>query len=74
MPVGTLCANLDWLKETLLPKLKNWSETFSIDDLATSENKLHSLSLVNVEEYARKYNELKTKYAKSLIEVTVYFI
>ncbi|XP_065054709.1 probable tRNA (uracil-O(2)-)-methyltransferase [Rhopilema esculentum] len=68
VPVGTLCANLDWLKETLLPKLKNWSETFSIDDLATSENKLHSLSLVNVEEYSRKYNELKTKYAKSLIE------
>lgn len=69
IPTGTLCANLDWLQNTLLPKLKNWSETFKIEDINAAEGKLHSLSLIDVEEYAKVYNDMKSRYAQSLVEV-----
>ena len=72
---GTLCANLEWLKETLLPKLKAWSETFMLKDVDAAKEKLHSLSLVDVEEYTKVYNDMKAKYAKYLIDVSfAYFI
>ena len=73
IPSGTLCANLEWLKETLLPKLKSWAETFQIEGIQSNEEKLHSLSLVDIEEYTRVYNEMKTKYAQPLIEVVLLF-
>ena len=69
IPSGTLCANLHWLKDTLLPKLKAWAETIKLEDINVTQEKIHSLALVDVEEYATVYNEMKSKYAESLIKV-----
>ena len=69
IPSGTLCANLNWLKETLLPKLKTWAETIKLEDINATQEKIHSLALVDVEEYTMVYNEMKSKYAESLIKV-----
>jgi len=65
---GTLCANLEWLKETLVPKLKAWAEKFKVEDVNLSQEKSHSLALVDIEEYTKIYNEMKLKYAESLIK------
>ena len=66
---GTLCANLDWLKETLVPKLKAWAEKFKVEDVNLVQERSHSLALVDIEEYTKIYNEMKLKYAESLIKV-----
>eukprot|EP00794_Sanderia_malayensis_P014324 gene14324-15813_t len=67
-PSGMLCANLKWLKDTLMVKLKNWSESFAAEKNGSSENRLQSLSLVDIENYSKVYNRLKEKYAESLCE------
>ena len=71
IPSGTLCASLDWLKATLLPKLKLWAETFKTEDVNLAQEKLHSLALVDIEEYTKIYNEMKSKYAEPLIKVVI---
>lgn len=58
--------NHKWLQYGLFPKLKNWLE--SVGENKNNFN-VESLSLINIEEYTSKYNEMKLKYGKRMVEV-----
>lgn len=54
-----------WLERYVFPKLIKWMD---LTDAPVGLS-MKSHSLVNAEEYITKYNKLKTKYGKTLIEV-----
>lgn len=54
-----------WLLDTVLPQFIKWG---------TNDNKNNkfcndSLALISTEKYYKKYNELKLKYGKDMVEV-----
>ena len=55
-----------WLRESLAPKIVNWSQ---VENLKTETK---SLKLVPVDAYALKYQYLKDKHGPRLIEVRMF--
>lgn len=55
-----------WLESNLFPKLLKWMDSA---DEPQKGFAMASHSLVNAEEYNVKYNELKLKYGKRMVEV-----
>ncbi|XP_060528805.1 probable tRNA (uracil-O(2)-)-methyltransferase [Cylas formicarius] len=53
-----------WIADKLFTKLLKW-----IDNFNESKKTIHSLSLVNIDEYCSIYNTLKDKYGQNLIKL-----
>ncbi|VDI70727.1 tRNASer (uridine44-2'-O)-methyltransferase [Mytilus galloprovincialis] len=52
----------EWMTNTLLPKLCNWSAESKLKTSVTS------LRLIPIEEYSQKYQDLKEKYGKHFVQ------
>lgn len=57
-----------WLKFTLLPQFKKWTEQFQCN-LEKQNFCTESLALVSNDVYYKKYNELKIKYGKEMVKI-----
>ncbi|XP_065663837.1 probable tRNA (uracil-O(2)-)-methyltransferase isoform X3 [Hydra vulgaris] len=62
-----MLTSTDWLSFHLLPKIKAWS--FAANQSSMPLRKTQSLSLIDVEEYTKLYNELKNKYAPYFVQI-----
>ena len=67
-PEKTYYGGFDWMVNTLLPKLCNWSTEAKLKTSVTS------LRLIPIEDYSQKYRYLKEKYGKQFVEVQVILI
>ena len=67
-PEKTYYGGFDWMVNTLLPKLCNWSTEVKLKTSVTS------LRLIPIEDYSQKYRYLKEKYGKQFVEVQVILI
>lgn len=66
-------ANVPWLNTGFQPKFQKWFQNF-IDETSDSKDspapeKLESISLIDLEEYSKLYNELKNKYGLDMVKV-----
>ncbi|KAI0223575.1 hypothetical protein LSAT2_025254, partial [Lamellibrachia satsuma] len=52
----------DWLRTTLLPRLARWSEEPKLNTAVTS------LLLVPIDKYNERYQDMKARYGKHLVE------
>lgn len=55
--------SFEWLANVLLPKLASWAVTLMTPLDKRSEN------LVDKEQYAEKYQDLKVKYGREIVKV-----
>lgn len=62
--IKVIFPSISWLSDTLLRKVVSWSQEKCLD------TNIKSLRLVNMGCYIEKYNELKERYSKHLIEVS----
>lgn len=67
--VGELSSH-KWLEHVFFPKVIKW--TNSMDESTTNGESVESLSLISMQKYNEKYNELKTKYGLKMVEVNLY--
>ena len=67
-PEKTDHGGFDWMVNTLLPKLCNWSTEAKLKTSVTS------LRLIPIEDYSQKYRYLKEKYGKQFVEVQIILI
>lgn len=56
-----------WLVDTVLPQFVKWGE----EDISKNKFCSDSLALICTEKYYKKYNELKLKYGKEMVEVNI---
>lgn len=61
-----------WIKHSFLPKPTKWMTSMTNENLQAKcefEN-IESLSLINLEDYIKLYNELKVKYGEHMVKVS----
>lgn len=61
-----------WIKHRFLPKLTKWMTSMANENPQAKcefEN-IESLSLINLEDYIKLYNELKVKYGEHMVKVS----
>lgn len=63
------CKSYQWLVDQVLPQFVKWGE----EDTRKRPICMESLSLISKDKYYKKYNELKMKYGKEMVEVVLFF-
>lgn len=61
---------MEWLKGTLFPKLLKWID--NVENHLVKDEAVKSNKLVDVEDYATLYAQLKIKYGTELVRVGKY--
>lgn len=64
-PCSSLGVSEQWLMTVLVPKLTSWSLVHGLNTTLTS------LRLVPIDSYTLLYQELKEKYGKTLVKVSI---
>lgn len=62
------CKSYQWLKNTVLPQFIKWAKR-NLEDVNHQNICSESLSLVSIDKYYIKYNELKIKYGREMVKV-----